>query len=490
MAFAPVVPPVLWYIIGREWYNLAQSTLPTPRKVPVVSEIINIEGTPYLFDSRQLETIKSIAHRVAQMRQVGTLNPAALAMIRRYFKIKNIYHSNAIEGNTLNVGETRQVVELGLTLTGKPLKDQAEAKNLSEALDFLEELATNDLPITERDIRQIHYLILKGFQDEEAGKYRAIKVGVSGSSYIPPLPESVPAQMEEFGKWLNRATIPGDEFASQAGLLRAVVAHAWFVYIHPFIDGNGRTARLLMNLILMRFGYPVAIIAKEDRLRYYDALEISQTSDLSPFIGLVAECILESLEEYERAVERQLADAEWARSIADRLTERARTTKQNEYEVWKSAMDLLKSYFRQTTSLVDDAASGARVLFTDFGNLEFEKYYSLSQGESAKRTWFLRIDFLSGNRTARYLFFFGASSYALRPHCDVVLHVAREERPYSYDRLELITAPNVPRLLELGYKASEESFYARYRSGSIQKDGIEQICRQFIEEVVKMHFSQ
>jgi hypothetical protein len=296
--------------------------------------------------------------------------------------------------------------------------------------------------------------------------------------------------MEAFGKWLSTASIPGDEFASLSSLIRAVVAHAWFVYIHPFVDGNGRTARLLMNLILMRYGYPVAIIAKEDRLRYYDALETSQSSDLSPFMGLVAECILESLEEYERAVARQIADAEWAKSIADRLTERERTKKQNEYEIWKSAMDLLKSYFRQTVSLVDDTAIGARIFFTDFGELEFEKYDSLSQGESAKRTWFFRVDFLVGNRTARYLFFFGGPSYLLRQHCDVALHVAREERPYSYDRLENIAAPNVPGLLEIGYKASEESFYARYRDGTIKKDVVEQICRQFMEEVVRMHFSQ
>jgi Fic family protein len=456
----------------------------------MTEEIINIQDTPYLFDARQQDMLHNIAARVTQMRQAGKLSPAALAMIRKYFRIKNIYHSNAIEGNTLNVGETRQVVELGLTLTGKPLKDQAEAKNLSEALAFLEELATNNLPITERDVRQIHFLVLKGIQDTEAGKYRGIKVEISGSAYIPPPPESIPLQMEAFGKWLSTASIPGDEFASLSSLIRAVVAHAWFVYIHPFVDGNGRTARLLMNLILMRYGYPVAIIAKEDRLRYYDALETSQSSDLSPFMGLVAECILESLEEYERAVARQIADAEWAKSIADRLTERERTKKQNEYEIWKSAMDLLKSYFRQTVSLVDDTAIGARIFFTDFGELEFEKYDSLSQGESAKRTWFFRVDFLVGNRTARYLFFFGGPSYLLRQHCDVALHVAREERPYSYDRLENIAAPNVPGLLEIGYKASEESFYARYRDGTIKKDVVEQICRQFMEEVVRMHFSQ
>jgi Fic family protein len=453
----------------------------------------SIEGTFYTYESALTEAIRAIADRVGRMRQTGRLSGDVLHHIRTYFRIKNIYHSNAIEGNVLNVGETRQVVEMGLTLTGKPLKDQAEARNLSHAIDFLEELAAHpDRPILENEIRQIHQLVLKGINDDNAGRYRSVPVEISGSEFKPPSPESVPGQIEEFARWLATASIVAREaHASPEGLLHAAVAHTWFVYIHPFIDGNGRVARLLMNLILMRYGYPIAIITKEDRLRYYDALEISQSSDLSPFLSLLAECIHESLEEYERAASEQRERLEWARSLAERFSAPERIRAQNEYEVWKAAMELLKSYVRQTVELIKESTTLGRVYFRDFGALEFEKYLALRSGESAKKTWFIRLDFRLGDRTARYIFFFGYASPELRPECDVTLHVAREEPAGSffYETLTNITSPNVPSLVEIGYKPGAERFVARYRSGGIRTGRIEEIGRNFFEEVVKLHFS-
>ena len=329
----------------------------------------------------------------------------SLYRIRKHFRIKNIYHSNAIEGNVLAVGETREVVEHGLTITGKPLKDQAEARNLSHALDFLEDLAGNThTPITESDVRQLHAFVLDGISDE-AGAYRTVPVAISGSDYPPPGPESVPAQMAEFGRWLVNASVPTDDaFAGIRGLLTAAVAHTWFVTVHP----------LLLNLMLMRHGYPIAIVTKEDRLRYYDALEHSQTSDLTPFVVLVAECIEESLEEYEAAAKEQREHAEWAASLAQRFTRPERIRAENEYEVWKSAMELLKSHLQQTVYIFDQAIDFGKVSLTEFGNLEFEKYSALRRGESAKRTWFLRVDFLRADRAARYLFFFGHATRRVR----------------------------------------------------------------------------
>lgn len=452
----------------------------------------NINGTPYIYDDVQDETIQNLAERVRVMREGGRLTPEVLQTIRRYFRIKNIYHSNAIEGNILDVGETRQVVEFGLTLTGKPLKDQAEAKNLAEAVDFLEELATNpNIPIREHEIRQIHTLVLKGIDNENAGKYRLVPVEISGSQFKPPAPESIPAQMQEFAEWLANASMPGENHASAQGLINAAIAHTWFVYIHPFIDGNGRVGRLLMNLILMRFGYPIAIVTREDRLRYYDALEISQSSDLSPFLSLISECLHESLEEYEEAAKEQRERVEWARALADRFSAPEKIRAKNEYEVWKSAMDLLKSYVRQTAAMLNESAEMGRVFFKDFGNLEFEKYLSLRIGESIKQTWFLRIDFKRGDKAARYLFFFGYSSAVLRAHCDVTLHVAREEPQgsFKYVRLESLSAPNVPSLIEIGYRPKEERFIARYRNDATRIGKIDEIGRQFFEEVIKMHFS-
>ena len=454
---------------------------------------VDISGTPYSYDEMQRPSFQKLSDQVRMMRSGGSLSPAVLHRIRKYFRIKNIYHSNAIEGNTLEVGETRQVVELGLTLTGKPLKDQAEARNLSQALDFLEELAKDGArPIIENDIRQLHSFVLDGI-NEGAGGYRTVAVEISGSKFKPPGPESVAAQMQHFADWLREASSPSEEaLASVEGILVAAVTHTGFVYIHPFIDGNGRVARLLMNLILMRYGFPIAIISKEDRLRYYDALEESQASDLTSFLILLTECVEESLEEYRYAAEEHREQTEWAQSIAQKFTEKERTRLRNEYEIWRNAMELLKSYLRQTADVVNEASHYGNVYFKDFGNLEFEKYLALSAGESAKRTWFLRIDFRSADKAARYLFFFGTGSYVLRERCVVTLHVAREEpaNSYNYERLDNLFEPNVPNLVEIGYEISKERFVLRKKNGRPSIGRVEEFGKQFFEDVVSKQFQR
>lgn len=150
---------------------------------------IEIPGSPYVYSRSQQTTLDEIARRVSDLRAEGSLTPEVLYKIRKYFRIKNIYHSNAIEGNKLGLGETRQVVEMGMTLTGKSLKDQTEARNLGQATDFLEDLVSNPVnPIMERNIREIHYLVLKGVDDDNAGKYRTVPVEISGSEIFSARP--------------------------------------------------------------------------------------------------------------------------------------------------------------------------------------------------------------------------------------------------------------------------------------------------------------
>ena len=452
---------------------------------------ITINGTSYEYSESQQPTLDEIASRVSNLRATGSLTSEVLHNLRKYFRIKNIYHSNAIEGNLLSVGETRQVVELGMTLTGKSLKDQTEAKNLGQATDFLESLVSNpDVPITESDIRQIHTVVLKGIDDANAGAYRKVAVDISGSEFTPPGPESVSVEMREFGSWLSAATIPGKKFASGDGILIAAAAHTWFVHVHPFIDGNGRVARLLMNLVLMRFGVPIAIITREDRMRYYESLELAQCSDLSGFVALLCECIHESLEEYEHAAEQQKEQQEWARSIADKFGAKEGAKNRNEYEVWRSAMDLLMGYMRQTAQIISESTPTAQIYFKEFGHLDPEKYIGLKHGQSAKRTWFFRLDFRSGDLAARYLFFFGMPSQILKSLCDVTLWISREEPAgsYFYERLDAIQAPNVPGMREIGYIAKDECFVARNHMGPT-KGKIEKIGKGFYEDVIKKHFS-
>ena len=451
----------------------------------------SINGTPYEIDETFLKRVREIAERVSSMRSKGALSPEVLGRLRSFFRIKNIYHSNAIEGNQLDVGETRLVVEQGLTLTGRPLKDQAEAKNLSDAIDYLERLSSDfSAPLTEADLRQIHYLVLKDIRDSDAGKYRTVPVEIGGSDYKPPGPEAVPAEMQGFCLWLSEASVPDGKWSTENAILVAAAAHTWLVTIHPFVDGNGRVGRLLLNLILMRHGYPIAIITKADRSRYYDSLEISQLSDLTALGALVVECLEESLEEYEAAANEQREHEEWAKSIVGKFQKKERIRASNQYEVWRSAMDLLKSVFRQTAELLDKSAMLADVWFKDFGHLELEKYLALQSKSSAKKTWFFRVDFRSGERVARYLFFFGFPSYVLKNQTEVSLHVAREEPPGSfyYERLENVSAPNTPTLGEVGYNSKQEKFIARKLPSSVAVSKIEALCREFFEDVVQKHF--
>lgn len=452
---------------------------------------VTVNGAPYLFDQSISGHLEEVAARVKELRSAGRLTPDALRHIRRSFRLKSIYHSNAIEGNRLSIGETRQVVELGMTLTGQSLKDQAEAKNLGAALDFLEELASdNTSPLTEHAIRQVHSFVLRGIDDDNAGRYRTVQVEISGSAYHPTAPESVPASMAEFGSWLASVSVVGNDFATSRGLIIAAAAHAWFVMIHPFIDGNGRVARLLMNLLLMRFGIPIAIITKDDRQRYYDALEESQSSNLTPLLVLASECVAESLEYWEEAARETKATAEFAKSIAERLARQPMVKASNEYEVWKSAMELLRGHFRQIADQLASLATLYRIFFKDFGHLDFEKFVALRQGQSTKRTWFFRIDIRVGDKAARYLFFFGFPSGALRDRCSVTLFTSREDPPgsYFYTALDRISAPNCPPTIEIGYDMKQERFVCRSKGGGVAEAKVEGIAQRFIEAVVKCHF--
>jgi len=458
---------------------------PKARYVPV-------PGTFYSYDGRLDPGLAELHQRVAQLRAEGRLSRPALKQLLRFFRIKDIYNSNAIEGNALDIGETRLVVEQGLTITGKPLRDSLEAKNLAHALDYFEELATHtDHPIRGIDVRNIHAAILKGIDDTNAGALRRTNVEISGSSYKPPLHESVGPLMEEFEAWLEASTAPGVN--SSNPLVLASAAHTWLVYIHPFVDGNGRTARILMNLVLMRSGYPIAIITKDDRERYYDALEASQTSDLTGVVGLVQESVTESLQEWQYAVDQQKQQEEWAKAIIGTIGEREETRARNDYEVWRAAMELLKGYFKQTVDLLADEASRTglvRIWFKDFGELEFEKFSSLRRRISVKQTWFFRIDFRSGPKSARYLFFFGYEPQPIRNAIGrpaVTLHVAKETEPFHYERVDNLDTV-VPDLVEVAYEPEEERFMWRSRDDALEYGRAEDFVRKFVAQVSGREF--
>lgn len=192
------------------------------------------------------------------------------------------YNSNAIEGNTLTLSETKVVLEYGLTVHGKPLKDHLEAVNHRDAIDFLLALADKKEPIGEGDIRSIHRLVLKEIDDENAGKYRSVAVRITGASHVPPDPFDVPDQMRDLVEKCN-----GD-WKSLHPIVQSALLSGEFAKIHPFIDGNGRTSRLLMNLVLLRNGYQPVIVPNQRRLEYIESLDKAHSSgDYSAYVAFI-----------------------------------------------------------------------------------------------------------------------------------------------------------------------------------------------------------
>ena len=219
------------------------------------------------------------------------LDSAHLKNIENWFKVELTYSSNALEGNTLTKSETAIVIEKGMTVRGKSMVEHLEAKNLAYALDFIKDLAQNKTSFTLIDIKNLHALILKNIDDKHAGVWRKVSVRVAGSDVVFPSPEKLIDEAELFEKWLLHS--------NEHPVKKAADAHFKFVSIHPFIDGNGRTARLIMNLILIQHGYPPAIIDPTERADYIDALEKGQKKGtLTPFYTLIYKAVDKSLDIY------------------------------------------------------------------------------------------------------------------------------------------------------------------------------------------------
>ena len=227
--------------------------------------------------------------------KLDSFRPLDLSIVKNLHEdlvLRWTYHSNAIEGNTLTLKETKVALE-GITIGGKTLREHFEAINHKDAILFMEDLAQKEDKLSEYSIKQIHSLILKNIDDENKGKYRTTNVIISGAEHKPPQSFEVQSQMQEFIKKYN------ENITKLHPIELASFIHIEFVKIHPFIDGNGRTSRLLMNLELIKAGFPPVVIELEDRLEYYKALDIAHTeNDYKPFLELMKKVVEKSFEPY------------------------------------------------------------------------------------------------------------------------------------------------------------------------------------------------
>jgi excisionase family DNA binding protein len=237
---------------------------------------------------------KRLEEKLQKLNDLRPLPKSAVKKLQDQFRIEMTYNSNAIEGNSLTLKETFLVINEGITVKGKPLKDHLEAKDHHAALQYLYELVEKGKrhTISERLIRNLHQIIMQETDKEWAGIYRNSNVIIGGASHTPPDALDVPRKMQEFINWIkeNRKNFHIIE-------LSALIHHR-LVHIHPFFDGNGRTARIMMNLLLMQSGFPLVIILKNDRKKYYNVLDQADKDDYKPLIRFIAQAVERSLDLY------------------------------------------------------------------------------------------------------------------------------------------------------------------------------------------------
>jgi len=245
---------------------------------------------PYL----QPALANRIDQKLKKLQSLRPLPPSAVRKLKEQFEIEMTYNSNAIEGNSLTLKETYLVIHEGLTIKGKPLKDHLEAKDHHEALEFLYEIVQHDShpTLSEHLIRTLHQLVMKKTDEEFAGKYRNSNVFIGGADHIPPDALLVPAEMKKLINWFVR------EIKHLHSIELASLLHHKLVYIHPFFDGNGRTSRLSMNIVLMKSGYPLVLILKNDRKKYYQALEKADKGNYIALVKFIAQAVERSLDIY------------------------------------------------------------------------------------------------------------------------------------------------------------------------------------------------
>lgn len=295
----------------------------------------------------QLDRIDYKKRQIDQHRPIPDI---ALRSIRESMSLEWTYNSNSIEGNSLTLRETKLILEEGITVHGKSLREHFEAVNHQDAIEYVEKLATPDYQLKTADILDIHALVLQRIEKEFAGRFRTGGVRIGGANFVPPNALKVTDLMDELIAWINTD-------ANDLPLpVKIAVFHHRFVWVHPFFDGNGRTVRLVFNLLFMKYGYPPAIILKNDRKKYYSALNRANEGDYSALVLLILQALERSVDIYLSALDNSYEDyqpianivrepeIQYGMEYVSLLARQGKIDAFKEGRVWYTSKDAIQSY--------------------------------------------------------------------------------------------------------------------------------------------------
>ncbi len=243
-----------------------------------------------------LDILKRLSEKNEYILSQRPLPNIALKKLQETLQIEWTYNSNGIEGNSLTLIETQVVLQEGITIGGKSLREHFEVINHQKGIEEVFALASKNYKLRSIDILSLHQLVLNNIDADFAGRLRTSGVRITGANFTPPNASKVSDLIDEIIEYIN--TNPNNLHP----IVLATLFHHWFVWIHPFFDGNGRTVRLAMNLILLKFGYPPAIILKNDRKKYYEALNNANNGNYEKLLLMMCQAVERSINIYENAM--------------------------------------------------------------------------------------------------------------------------------------------------------------------------------------------
>jgi Fic family protein len=435
------------------------------------------KGTPFLMErgtgDQILQASKKIHEEVRLLRSNGKLDDKTLAALRKEWGFQQVHESAAIEGNELTLNETEMAILQGITISGKPPKHSREVQNLHGALQYLEELTQAELPITEHEIRQIHALVL-GSEDSEGGKYRTVEVRITNSPHRPPSPVAVAGEMANFSGWMSRATLPIP--------LLAAVSHAWLVHIHPFSDGNGRTARAVTNLLLMRHGFPVVVIRRKDRQRYYECLRAADDGDIGSMVELVIERVKHSLQHIDRI--RSATTGINNAILAVQEAERRR------FRIWQDATNLFLSQLAEALSQCT-ASVGFSMEFLRYDPAGEEDYRAIEARDTSANCWLAKVSIRKGGQIRSLLLWLGHASAEITHSCHLPPAIPAlklsERNPHGFPKW-LEPSDGFPTSIrEIVFHG--ETFYVKRSGGATKAESLLALANQLAGEIFVGWFS-
>lgn len=343
------------------------------------------------------------AHRLA--RQVNEFRPLSrelLQKIRREILGERVFNSNAIEGNTLSLRETLSILDTGQIVDVGRRREGQEVLNLGRAIEKLGELVSEPLAVANQEtFLSMHATLLHDINNDAAGRFRHEQVMIRGAKHQPPDGDHVPELMAQFFSLAR-------EVADTEPIVAAAWVHWVIASVHPFLDGNGRMARLWQDLVLFSGRLTAGVIREIERKVYYAALEQADDGDLNPLIQLVARSVSATLQIYVNAQQELDEIGKWAAAIVSESVARVDDQRTLEYARWAHRMEHIRDAFERCAAQLNKLSQGRVIIDVyTYPMIEQATWETLRAGTGAKKTWFFRIFCRRDAATARYILFFG-----------------------------------------------------------------------------------